>query len=158
MYTHKVTEPEVGLQYIVEVQHSCGAGVYKDKGKHLFMFTVHPITPQMLVLQVTTSPCQHSSRTHDVLSNGTHDVLSSYPDDTNCYAVDLLDKVFHLYSTLMKTMYIYERKMLCATFTIEYIFAQYNIIATMVPHDFPTIYVRMLTNHTQDSIFILFIY
>ena len=158
MHTHKIAEPEVGLQCIVDVQHSCGAGVYKDKGKYTFLFTVNSITPQILLLQVITSSCQHSNRTHDALNNGTHDVLSAYPDDTNCYAVDLLDKVFHLYSTLMKTLYLYERKMLCATFTIEYIFAQYNIIATMVPHDFPTIYVRMLTNHTQHSIFILFIY
>ena len=150
MSTHNIAEPEVGLQYMVEVHHSCGAGIYKDKGKYLFLFIVHSITPQMLFLQVITSSCLHSNRTHDV--------LSAYPDVTNCYAVDLFHKVFHLYSTLINTMYIYERKMLCATFTIEYIFAQYNIIATMVPHDFLTIYVRMLTNHTQHFIFILFIF
>ena len=150
MHTHKIAEPGFELRGLIEVDHSCGAGVYKDKGTYILVFDVHSITPQILLLQVITSSCLHS--------NGTHDVLIACSDDTNCYAVDLLDKVFHLYSTLMKTLYLYERNMLCATFTIEYIFAQYNIIATMVPYDFQIIYVRMLTNHTQHSIFILFIY
>ena len=73
MSTHKIAEPEVGLHFI-NVQHSCGAGVYKDKGKYIFLFTVHSITPQILLLQVITSSCQYSNRTHDALNNGTHEV------------------------------------------------------------------------------------
>ena len=138
MYTHKLTDAKVDLKYVVQIQHNCGAGIYNARGNYLFWFTAPLITPQMLFIQVTTSPCQHS--------NVTHDVFVACPDLDSCYAVDLLHKVFYLYSTLMKTKYRYERNLFCSTFTFEYNFVRYNIIATMLPRDFQTIYVRMFTN------------
>ena len=141
MSTHNISEPGIDLNYLVNINNVCGAGVYNYRGKYLLWFRVNSITPQMMFLQVITSSCQHSYSTHDV--------LFACHDATSCYAVDLLDKVFHLYSTLMKTMYTYERTALCSTFIIEYNFVRYNIIATMLPHYYPTIHVRMFTKHTQ---------
>ena len=142
MSTTKTLTQTINLKYIAKLKHICCAGIYNDKGSYLFWFTVHSFTPQMLFLQITTSSCQHS--------NHTHDVLVACPDATSCYAVDLLNKAFHLYSTLTKTNYKYERNSICSTFTIEYNFARYNIIATMFPHLFSTIYVRILTiSHNQ---------
>ena len=139
MSTHKLPEQAlVNLNYIVFVQHICGAGVYNDKGNYFFRFAALSINAQILFLQVIPSSCHHSKNSHDV--------LVACPDATNCYAVDLLDKVFHLYTTLMKTGYKYERNSICSTFTIEYNFVQYDIMATMLPYNF-TIYVRILTSH-----------
>ena len=49
----------------------------------------------------------------------------------------------------MKTTYKYERNAICSTFAIEYNVVRYHIMATMLPHNFSTIYVRMLTSHLQ---------
>ena len=149
MTTHKMPESlgiHADMQYIVQLQHFCGAGVYKNKGNYFFWFTVRSITPQIMYLRVIPSLCQSS--------NHTHDVLVACPDNPSCYALDLMDHVFHLYSTIMKTTYRYERVSLCPTFTIEYIFVGYNIIATIFPHDFKTIYVRIFTNHTQLFVYV----
>ena len=148
MSTHKMPESLVlvDMKYIVQLQHFCGAGVYKDRGNYLFWFTVRSITSQMLFLQVIPASCQHS---HNI-----HDVIVACPDSPSCYALDLFDHVFHLYSTIMKRTYRYERVSLCSTFTIEYIFVRYNIIATRIPHDFKTIYVRMFTTHTQLFVYV----
>ena len=117
-------DAEYFRKFAESMPNMCGAGVYNNRVKYLLWFSVNSITPLMLFLQVTTSSCQ--------TSNGTHDVLFACPDATRCYAVDLLDKVLHLYSTLIKTMYTYERKLLCSTFIMEYNFVRYNIIATML--------------------------
>ena len=148
MLTHKMSESLLiaDMKYIVQLQHFCGAGVYKDKGNYLFWFTVRSITSQMLFLQVIPSSCQSN--------NHTHDVIVACPDSPSCYALDLLDPVFHLYSTIMRRTYRYERVSLCSTFTIEYIFVRYNIIATRSPPDFKTIYVRMFTTHSQIFVYV----
>ena len=80
MSTHKMPESLVlvDMQYIVQLQHFCGAGVYKDRGNYLFWFTVRSITSQMLFLQVIPASCQHS--------NNTHDVIVACPDSPSCYA------------------------------------------------------------------------
>ena len=139
MSTHNLNESEIDLNYIVHVKHICGAGVFYAKGNYLFSFTFSLVTPHMMFLQVLTASCQPS--------NNTHDVLIACSEFTRCLALDLLDPVAYLYSTLLKTVYRYERNQLCSTFTVEYNIVPYNIIATMNPHAFQTIYVRMLTNH-----------
>ena len=135
--THKLSqEVFIDMKYLVNVEHICGAGVYNDKGKYFFKFTVHSIFPLMLFLQVMPSSCQ--------TSNSTHDVLIACHDANNCYAADLLDKVFHFYTTFIGTSYRYEKKSLCSTFTIEYNFVRHDIMATNFPHNFKTIYVSIL--------------
>ena len=137
MYTHKITDARMDMNYFVQILHICGVGVYNTRGKYIFWFTVPLLNPHMLFIQVVTSSCWNSYDTNDV--------LLACVDVTSCYAVDLLHKVFHLCSTFIETKYKYERNLLCSTFTFEYNFVRYNIIATSLPRDPKTIFVRMLT-------------